>query len=172
MDDDTVLSVAACRLRAEVLPTDRDAVRAIVGATGFFNAEEVDVAVELVDERLAKGLDSGYQFLLAEVDDQPVAYACYGPIACTAASYDLYWIAVAPPWQRSGLGRRLLTNVERRVSAAGGERIYIDTSGKDLYAPTRRFYERCGYDVAARLDDFYAAGDDRLIYMKRLGCQR
>ena len=34
-----------------------------------------------------------------------VGYACYGPIACTVASYDLYWIAVDPQFQRHGIGQ-------------------------------------------------------------------
>ena len=43
------------KLRSQVTPSDRDAVRRIVETTGFFRADEVDVAVELVDEALAKG---------------------------------------------------------------------------------------------------------------------
>ena len=171
MDNATVLKRTDCRLREDVVPSDCDAVRAIVEGTGFFRPDEVDVAVELVDERLAKGPESGYLFVFAEIDGEPAGYACYGPIACTTASYDLYWIAVAPRWQRGGLGRRLLAEVERLVAAAGGERIYIDTSGKPQYAPTRGFYERNGYQIAARLADFYAPGDDRVICVKILSAR-
>ena len=49
----------SCRLRHELVPADRQAVRAIVERTGFFSPAEVDVAVELVDERLARGEASG-----------------------------------------------------------------------------------------------------------------
>jgi GNAT superfamily N-acetyltransferase len=157
-----------CHLREDVLSSDRESVRNIVASTGFFRPDEIEVAVELVDERLAKGIDSGYLFVFAEIASQIAGYACYGPIACTAASYDLYWIAVAPRWQRGGLGQKLMAEVEQLVVAAGGERIYIDTSGKPQYVPTCRFYERCGYQIAAQLPDFYALGDDRLIYVKAI----
>jgi GNAT superfamily N-acetyltransferase len=141
-------------------------VRAIVEATGYFRPDEIDVAVELVEECLARGTASGYQFVFAELGRRLAGYACYGPIACTAASFDLYWIAVHPQWQRHGLGRRILSAVESRVIAAGGERIYIDTSGREQYAPTRAFYERNGFRCDAILREFYAPGDDRVIYVK------
>ncbi len=153
-------------LRYEVRHSDRDAVRTIVERTGFFRADEIDVAVELVDEHLARGLASGYYFVFAEIEGAVVGYSCYGPIACTMASYDLYWIAVDPTQQGQGVGRQLIQATEAGIAAAGGRRIYIDTSGQPKYAPTRAFYERSGFRCAARLVDFYAPGDDRLIYEK------
>jgi GNAT superfamily N-acetyltransferase len=64
--------------------------------------------------------------------------------------------------------RMLIEAVERQVAAKGGERIYIDTSGRDQYQPTRAFYERNGFCCEARLKDFYSPGDDRVIYVKSL----
>ncbi len=168
--DDIIGSQIA--LRDAVRPGDPSAVREIVERTGFFRPDEVAIAGELVDERLARGEASGYRFVFADVDDVVVGYACYGPIACTTASYDLYWIAVDPRWQGQGVGRRLMNEVASRVAAAGGARIYIDTSGRPQYVPTRAFYERHGFHCEARLTDFYAAGDDRLIYAKVLDRQR
>jgi GNAT superfamily N-acetyltransferase len=157
-----------CRLRYEVQAEDHDAVRSLVAGTGFFRPDEIDIAVELVEERLARGTVSGYEFIFAECDGKLAGYACYGPIPCTTASFDLYWIAVDPGHQRQGIGRQLVLAVESCVVAHGGERIYIDTSGKTQYAPTRSFYERNGFHCDARLKDFYAPGDDRVIYAKRL----
>jgi ribosomal protein S18 acetylase RimI-like enzyme len=155
-----------CQLRFEVRESDHDAVRSIVERTDFFRPDEVDVAVELVDERLKRGAVSGYDFVFAETSGSVVGYACFGPIACTLASFDLYWIAVDPAAQGQGLGRLVLAAAERQIAAAGGRRIYIDTSGQPKYAPTRSFYERTGFRCEARLVDFYAAGDDRLIFSK------
>jgi ribosomal protein S18 acetylase RimI-like enzyme len=161
-----LLEQRAVTLREIVLPGDRDAVRKIVSSTGFFRPDEVDVAVELVDERLSRGTASGYYFVFADRGAATVGYACYGPIACTEASYDLYWIAVGRECQSHGIGQRLMAAVEGRIGAAGGKRIYIDTSGQERYAPTRSFYERSGYRCEACLRDFYAAGDDRVSYAK------
>lgn len=152
--------------RQTVEALDRDHVRTIAESTRMFRSDEVDVAVELVDERLAKGDLSGYNFLFAELDGQVVGYACYGPIACTISSFDLFWIAVRQDQQGQGLGRHLIEASEQLIQQAGGTRIYIDTSGRSQYEPTRRFYERCGYSADATLADFYAPGDDRVIYAK------
>lgn len=147
---------------------DADAVREIVASTGFFRSDEIDVAVELVEERLARGPASGYHFVFAECGSETIGYACYGPIACTIASYDLYWIAVLDSARGRGIGRRILSEAERAIQAAGGARVYIETSGRADYASTRAFYERCGYRLEATLADFYAPGDDRLTYVRVL----
>jgi len=155
--------------RDVAVPRDREAVRSIIERTGFFRPDEVAIAVELVDERLSRGEASGYHFVFAEQADEVAGYACYGDIACTLGSFDLFWIAVDPRFQRQGIGRMLMAAVESRVAAMGGRRIYIDTSGKPQYEPTRAFYERSGFRCEARLADFYAAGDDRMIYAKAVG---
>jgi GNAT superfamily N-acetyltransferase len=154
--------------REEVRPSDRDSVREIVRSTGFFSEEEIDIAVELVSERLQKGPGSGYHFLFAEDRGRVIGYSCFGRIPGTACSYDLYWIAVHEDRRRLGIGRRLLRKTEETVLRMNGCRIYIETSSRARYEPTRGFYLKCGYGTAAVLDDFYAPGDSKLIYSKTL----
>ncbi len=156
------------RFRGDVRPDDAAAVRRIVAATGFFHDDEVAVAQELVDERLAKGEGSGYFFVFAERAGAVVGYSCFGPIPCTRTSYDLYWIAVDPAAQGGGLGRALLHKTEEEVLRRGGTRLYAETSGRPQYAPTRGFYQRTGFDRAEVLEDFYDVGDDRVTYCKVL----
>ncbi|MBF0259959.1 MAG: hypothetical protein HQK62_14205 [Desulfamplus sp.] len=48
--------------RYEPLPDDVEQVKEIVKSTGFFNDEEIEVAGELVQERIDKGDKSGYYF--------------------------------------------------------------------------------------------------------------
>jgi GNAT superfamily N-acetyltransferase len=155
-------------LRHDVHPEDRENVRRLVDSTGVFSAVEIDVAVELVDERLEHGEKSDYYFVFAEYEGRTVGYTCYGPIPLTAASFDLYWIAVDKSLHGQKIGRALLEESERLVRQAGGKRVYIETSNRHHYAPTRGFYLRCGYRQAALLNDFYADGDDKVIYVKDL----
>ena len=155
-------------LRYDLQPSDAEHIRAITESTGVFSPVEIEIAVELADERLAKGPASGYHFVFAEGDGQVCGYTCYGPIALTIGSYDLYWIAVAKSAQGLGLGRVLLEKTEERIGAAGGRRIYIETSTRPPYAPTRAFYERCGYHQEVVLKDFYASGDGKAIYVKAI----
>lgn len=153
-------------IRNSVEQADIERIRSITESTGFFYPDEVDTAVELIEDRLVKGPRCGYHFLFAEEDGRTVGYTSYGPIACTRTSYDLYWIVVAGDFRGKGLGTRLLEASERAISALGGNRVYIETSMRPLYEPTRAFYIARGYTQAAVLDDFYAPGDAKVIYVK------
>ncbi len=154
--------------RSAVTERDLAAVRQITESTGFFYPEEVDTAVELVEDRLAKGPRCGYRFLFAEQDGRSVGYASFGPIACTRESYDLYWIVVSGDYRGKGLGTQLLEQAEEAIASYGGTRVYIETSARPLYVPTRAFYLARGYSQIAELEDFYAPGDAKAMYLKIL----
>ncbi len=149
-------------------PYARDvaALARLVAATGVFYPTELAVAREILEERLARGTKSGYSFVFAERDGVLVGYTAWGPIPLTQKSYDLYWIAVDPDAQGGGVGQALLAETERDVARLGGGRIYIETSSRPAYERTRRFYVRAGYEEVARLEDFYADGDDKIMYRK------
>ena len=159
------------RWRVTVQESDANAVHALVCETGFFSKSEERIAIELVEETLSLGKESGYEFVFADVPGNPgrlLGYTCYGPIPDTESSFDLYWIAVAPAEQRTGLGSALLHETERLALLQNAKRMFVDTSGREQYTPTRNFYERMGYREEARLVDFYAPGDDKVIYAKTL----
>ncbi|MEZ5670672.1 MAG: GNAT family N-acetyltransferase [Alphaproteobacteria bacterium] len=155
--------------REAVRADDGPRVRALVAATGMFSADEVDIAQELVDERVAKGRASGYEFVLAERGGTLAGYACYGLIPGSEVSHDLYWIAVAPEFQGTGLGRALMQRSEAAMRRMGAHRVYADTSSSPAYAPTRAFYRAVGFTLAAELPDFYRPGDGKTMFVKALG---
>lgn len=154
-----------------LVAADRPAVLDIVTRAGNFTADEIQVALELVDEWLVAGESSGY--LSYVVDDalhqeQSVrGYVCLGPAPMTEGTFDLYWIAVDPAEQGRGLGRLLLTAAEREVRTRRGRLLLIETASQAAYAATVRFYEHAGYDLVARIADYYRPGDDKLIFGKR-----
>lgn len=155
-------------LRREVSPDDPETIKRIVTSTGFFREDEILVAAELAEERLEKGASCGYEFFFAEIAGQTVAYSCYGLIPCTLHSYDLYWIATHRDHMNRGIGKFLLKETEKAIYSSGGQGIYVETSSKDQYNPTRAFYENNQYLLQARFTDFYAPGDDKLVYVKTL----
>ncbi len=156
------------QLRYHVRASDADSVRRIVTTSGFFRVDEIEVAIELVEEVLAHGGESGYSFVFAEVNGTPVAYCCYGPIPCTIGAFDLYWIATHEQFRGQGVGRLLLLTAEAMVKKGSGRILYIETSGMERYDSTRSFYVNNGYTQAAYLKDYYQDGDDKIIYEKRL----
>ncbi|MCX6561201.1 MAG: GNAT family N-acetyltransferase [Candidatus Aminicenantes bacterium] len=147
---------------------DVERIRQIVVSTKFFYDHEVEVAVELIEERLNEGESTGYHFVFAEVDGVTAAYSCYGPIPMTKSSFDLYWIVTHADYRGQGIGRRLLEETYRHARALGCTLIIAETSGLEHYAPTRGFYDKNDFTLEARLRDFYDEGDDKFIYVKRL----
>lgn len=155
--------------RETLRENDTEIIREIVKSSGFFYPDEVEVAVELVRENLDKGAEiSGYHFILAESDWKVIGYTCFGLIPCTKNSFDLYWIAVDNQYRKLGIGKKLLKEAEAKIKALGGKKIYIETSSRDQYLATRRFYLACNYQVEAVLKEFYDQGDDKVIYVKSL----
>lgn len=147
--------------------SDRDALHALLRSIEQFKPEEVAVAEELIDASIEDAQGSGYETLVAEADGA-VGYLCYGKTPMTAATFDLYWIAVHPARQGQGIGRALYTSFAEHVRSAGGAQVRIETSSKESYAATGGFYERLGFRIDGRLRDFYAPGDDLLIFYRQL----
>jgi len=133
-----------------------------------FSPTEVDVAEEVLDSYLHDPIKSGYHVFAAEVDSSIVGYICYGPTPLTEGTWDIYWLAVVPDQQSQGIGKALLTFAEGNIKESNGRLALIETSSKPEYEATRHFYESQGYKMACRIAEFYAPGDDKLVFQKRL----
>lgn len=160
--------VTELHFREEPYPSDVVALREIVASTGVFSAAEVAVALELLEDRMLRGGESDYHFLFAEGAQGVIGYICFGPVGCSAWSYDIYWVAVRSDLHGLGIGSLLLREAEQQIARSGGRRIYIETSSRPDYDRTRAFYHRQGYTAEAILKDFYARCDDKVIFVKEL----
>ncbi len=149
-------------------PHHRNALEELLRAAEVFREDEVAVALELVDAVLQRSDHPDYAFAVAEVDGETAGYACWGPTPCTLGTFDLYWICVHPRQQGQGIAGRLIRAAEADMAGRGGRLSVIETSSLPRYEPARRFYLRSGYVEAARLRDFYAPGDDKVVFLKRL----
>lgn len=145
----------------------REAAERLLRATGVFRDDEIAVALEVIDAFLAAP-DRDYSARAATTGTGELAgYVVYGPTPCTIGTWDVYWIAVAPELQRAGVGTLLLDAVEHALHGRA-RLILVETSGQPMYENTRAFYQRRGYDEVARVPDFYADGDDRVILARRV----
>ena len=85
------------------------------------------------------------------------------------ASVNWNWLHVSLVWvsashRRTGLGRRLMLEIERAAVARGCTHAHLDTFSYQA----RPFYERLGYRLFATLGD-YPTGHQRFFLEKDLG---
>ncbi|MFO7534158.1 MAG: GNAT family N-acetyltransferase [Kiritimatiellia bacterium] len=147
---------------------DRDRVMEIIRETGFFRPDEIEIAREVLDDSLRDGPGGHYQSFVIEADGRVTGWVCCGPTPCTVGTWDVYWIAVDPDYQKRSLGKALLQHAESCIMERGGRISVLETSGKSDYLPTRGFYLKCGYEESAVLRDYYAPGDALVIYTRHL----
>lgn len=151
----------------ELKPTDIVPLTRILETTGAFTPEEVAVAVELLQIVINDPRQQDYLVAVADLDNVVAGYVLYGPVPLTQGNYDLYWIAVDPQAQGSGVGRQLMVHVEDQVRQRNGRMICLETSSQGSYQRTRKFYDQAGYLEESRIRDFYKPSDDRITYVKR-----
>jgi GNAT superfamily N-acetyltransferase len=147
---------------------DAESIRYLAQVEPLFSSEEAETVGELLDAYLTEDDHDGYFFLSAVEDGRLLGFACYGHTPLTDGTYDLYWIAVAAEAKGHGVGRALMAQVEDEVRSLGGRMVKLETSGRPEYEPTRAFYHRIGYTHCATVPDFYAPGDDLVIFSRSL----
>lgn len=150
----------------QVSSSDADEIGNLVRKTGVFSEEEISVARELVLDELK--LSGSYCFILQRINENLVAYSCYGRIPFTDNRFDLYWIAVDPDNQKMGLASAIYKKTEYEIIKLGGQIIYAETSSLPKYQPARQFYLKSGFVQVANFKDFYKDGDDKIVFAKNL----
>ncbi len=150
-------------------PVDTDTLVDIARSTGVFKPMEIETLREVLDDYYAVNRGHGHQcIVLQDGDSRIVGFAYYAPTAMTEQAWHLYWIAVRAGQQARGLGAQLLHAVEDGIRSHKGRVLFIETSSLPHYDKTRQFYLKQKYDQEAVLRDYYAAGDDMVVFRKVL----
>lgn len=147
---------------------DRQPLKTLLIETAVFTAEEIDIALELIDTALDKPGQKDYIIRTYDDGEEVLGYFCIGPTPATEGTYDLYWIAVKPSAQGKGIGAALDKHAIGLVRSMGGRLLHAETSSRPQYDNTRNFYLARGYSELARIRDYYRIGDDLVVYGKYL----
>lgn len=83
-------------------------------------------------------------------------------------TWNMLALAVRPDLQGKRLGAALVQAAEQHLKDKGQRILIVDTSGTEDFALTRKFYAQNGYEEEARIRDFWADGDDKVIFRKAL----
>jgi ribosomal protein S18 acetylase RimI-like enzyme len=149
-------------------PEDTPALLEIARGTGVFKPMEIEALQEVLDDYHAGMHHHRHRAVCDEEGGQVIGFAYSAPTAMTDHTWYLYWIAVRKDIQARGVGARLLRHVEDSARAEGARLLMLETSSLPHYELTRRFYLKYGYDREAVLRDYYADGDDMVVFRKRL----
>lgn len=155
-------------------PEDRPRIAELLEQVSAFTDEERAVALELVDTHIAQPESDDYRFILSYLHehgrsgDGLAGYLCYGRTPMTQATYDLYWVATSPALARSGVARGLVTRMEGEIAQEGGGIVRVETGSREGHGAAVHFYDSLGFARTAVIPDFYAPGDDLLIFIKRV----
>lgn len=131
-----------------------------------FNEEEIKVAMELVNISVMNPHQDDYHIYVYEKDGKIIGYHCTGRRPLTDGVYDLYWIVSDPTSSGKGIGKSLLNHAEEFVKNNKGRWLLAETSSKESYASTQNFYLRNNYTIISEIKDFYAVGDNLLVFGK------
>ncbi len=157
------------KFRKKLNHSDISFLKDILISTGFFHDSEVAIIEELAAENLDKGEEkSGYIFNIAEKNGNPIGFTCYGKIPGTADSFDLYWIVVHQLYRGNGIGKTLMSMALNDIEKMNGKNVWIETSSRPLYEPTRQFYLETECEFVAELPNYYGPNDNKIIFLKKI----
>lgn len=156
----------------QLAPVDREAVLELLRATQNFSTAEIAIAAELIDIVLGEAAQQDYHAWVDATRRAVAGFLLIGPTPATTGTWDLYWIAVHPRHQGSGIAPALDCFAEDFVRARGGYWLLAETSSQPGYQRTHAFYRKQQYQVVARIPDYYRPEDDLIVFGKRIAAQR
>jgi len=149
-------------------PNDTPVLVRLAQETGVFKPHEMTALEEVLDDYHAGNHADGHRSVTYEKDGHVIGFAYYAPAEMTDRTWYLWWIAVHKGTQAKGVGGGLLRHVEEDIRKHQGRVLFIETSSLPHYELTRRFYLKHHYDQEAILRDYYADGDDMVVFRKHL----
>lgn len=111
---------------------------------------------------------SGATWLVADDATGVLGFAYCEPERMTVGTYNLLAIAVDPDRQGVGVGQQLVSALLDRLRDTNGRLLLVETSSLPEYARTRRFYIQLGFDREAVVREFYAAGEDKVVFWRAI----
>jgi GNAT superfamily N-acetyltransferase len=142
---------------------DLPALKRVIASTDLFPPDMLD---GMMEGHWNGSADPALWLTFADPDPVAIAYAAREPM--TDGCWNLFLIAVHADHHGQGIGRALLAFVEETLAVEGVRVLLVETSGDAGFSRTRGFYAQAGYEEEARIREFYAAGEDKIIFRKAL----
>ena len=149
-------------------PDDMSQVIEVVVASRMFDEADRSFLEELFAGVFASQSDEGHTLLVDDREGVLRGMAYFQPMAAADRVWDLTMIAVRPHVQGHGVGSQLIAAVEHILRNRGERLLIVETSATGQYDLARAFYAQRGYTEEARIRDYWADGDDKVVFRKAL----
>jgi ribosomal protein S18 acetylase RimI-like enzyme len=147
------------------ISTDSDSLMAIIQDSGQFDVDGLAHVKATLLEYL-NGQDNGL-WLTAD-DGEPVGVAFCAPEPVTNGTWNLLMLWTRKDRASQGHGTALVEHVQSELQRREARLLIVETSDLPEFESARLFYEKCGFSQEARVKNFFAYGDDKLIYTRPL----
>ncbi len=126
---------------------------------------------DMLEDLMAPALSgkTGEFWLTGCIAGVPAGLCYTRPEELAEGVWNMLALGVRPARQRSGLGLALVKAAEAHLRATGERLLIVETSGTENFTAARAFYARAGYEREACIRDFWATGDDKIVFRKLLG---
>ena len=151
----------------KIRPTKHDdiaALQEVLNGTELFPSEMLP---DMVGSFLSND-ESSDIWLTCEANGKAVGFCYAVPEELAEGTWNMLAIAILPTEQGNGCGGAIVKDLEAELHERGQRILIADTSGTDEFAQTREFYRKNGYSEEARIRDFWAAGDDKVVFWKSI----
>lgn len=145
-------------------PQDIAALQTVLDETGLFPSEMLP---EMISGFFSEN-DNNDIWLTFHDNDTAIGFCYAAPEQLSQGTWNMLAIAVLPSRQGDGVGAALIQELEDTLRKKGNRIVIVDTSGTEAFSRTQAFYHKNGYTQEARVRDFWAEGDDKIIFWKRL----
>jgi ribosomal protein S18 acetylase RimI-like enzyme len=145
--------------------TDAAAILSIVKESGQFDADGLAYVQDTLAQHLA---GHGEDIWLTADDGEPVGVAYCTPEPVASGTWNLLMLWTRSDRHGKGHGASLVQQIEHELKSRAARLLVVETSGLPEFAPARSFYAKCGFVHEASIKNFFAAGDDKLVFTKPL----
>jgi len=148
----------------QAVQNDLPDLKNIIDSTELFPSDLLDDMIMPFFQQ-----ENGSDFwVVYEQNKIAIAVAYFAHERMTKGTYNLLLIAVHKDFQGQGIGKTLLHHIEALLKGRDIRILLVETSGLPEFERTRAFYMQNEYRVEAKIAEFYAKGEDKIIFWKSL----
>ena len=152
-----------------IRPITSDDTNAIIALAKKLEMFDRD-GLELIKVKLTDYLGGNSHDLWFSADENCLVGVIYcAPEPMTRGTWNVLMLLVERDRQRQGHGSALMSYVEQTLRDRGERLLIVETSSLDEFESAQKFYSQFGFNEEARIRNFYAAGEDKIIFTKKLG---